>query len=290
MDIYMNRARNLIITPDGLEKTVYSIHEENVSNLLKFSILELFSLKHVPSPKFKKFQSSINSPINIIKHKSNINLQTSLIISMNDIVFNCKTQKSSKLHKSLSWQPLCEDIIEMNIKHNIIQNLNFSVFAVRNIIDDKHYYFADIHTINNIKQLLFIISCFLEENEIKKSFGKLSNKILNNHNIDEILDTLNEKIFLKENMFFLLTCVSEYKQPDVLMACLLKNKLLPKLWISGQVFYKEFSESVSFSASSQLVIDLIINTYDKYILYFNLDNNLNKNKRLVKNNKKCVKI
>lgn len=280
----MNRERHLIITPDGLEKTVYSIYEQDLSHLLRITLLEIFALKDIQSPKIKNFQSVINSPIKIIKNKSNLKLQTSVIVSMNEIIFECKTQMPCDLHAQSFWKPLCEDMIEMNIQHSSLPGVSFSVFAIKNIINNKHYYFADIKTLSKIQQLTFMLSCFLEENYIKKSFTQVYKKIMNNSEVQEIIDLLKEYNFLKENKLFLMTCISEYKQPDVLLASLLTNKILPKLWISGALFFNEFSDSIT--TSSNYIKESIINTYDKYLLYVSLNNNLVS----CQNKVKCVKI
>lgn len=280
----MDRERHLIITPDGTEKTVYSVCDQGLSNLLRITLLEIFSLKDIQSPKIKKFQSAINSPIKIIKNKSNNTLQTSVIVSMNEILFECKTQMPCDLHKQSSWKPLCEDMIEMNIVHSSFQNFNFSVFAIKNLIDNKHYYFTDIKTITKIKELSFIISCFLEENYIKKSFTKIYKKVMSNDSTIDILESVEKFNFLKENMLFLMTCISEYQQPDMLLASFLKNKILPNTWLSGDLFFKEFSESIN--TSSDYIKESIIHTYDKYLLYLNLNNNLVS----CKNKTKCVKL
>ena len=149
----MKRERNLIITPDGLEKTVYSIQEKELNNLLQSTLLSIFSLREVHSPKIKKYQSAINSPIKIIKSKSNLNLQTSVVVAMNDIIFECKTQMPCDLHRELSWKPLCEDMIELNIKHNLLSDFNFNVFAIKNAINNKHHYFI-FHYISPILILI----------------------------------------------------------------------------------------------------------------------------------------
>lgn len=279
----MNRDRHLIITPDGLEKTVYSIYEQDLSNLLRITLLEIFSLKDIQSPKIKKFQSAINSPIKIIKNKSNLKLQTSVEVLMNDILFECKTQMPCDLHQQSSWKPLCEDMLELNIKHKHLQDIHLSIFAIKNIIDNKHYYFADIKTIQKIKQLSFMISCFLEENHLKKSFTQIYKKIMNNNEVDDILEALENKKFLTENQLFLMTCISEYKQPDLLLASFLQNEILPKSWLCGESFFKEFSNSIT--TSSEYIKEMMINTYDKFLLYVNLNNNLTCQKKA-----KCVKI
>lgn len=280
----MKRERHLVITPDGLEKTVYSIYEQDLSNLLRITLLELFALKDIQSPKIHKFQSAINSPIKIIKHKSNLTLQTSVVVSMNEIIFSCKTQMPCDLHKQSSWKPLCEDMIELNIAHSSLTDFNFSVFAIKNLIDNKHYYFTDIKTIHKMKQLSFMISCFLEENYIKKSFTQVYKKIMNNNNISDILELLEKYDFLKDNQLFLMTCISEYKHPDLLLASLLNHKLLPKLWSSGLTFFQEFSDSLTTSSDS--LKEMIINTYDKYLLFVQLKDQLVP----CQNKVKCVKI
>lgn len=280
----MNRERHLIITPDGLEKTVYSIDEQDLSHLLRITLLELFSLKDIQSPKVKNFQSAINSPIKILKNKSNLKLQTSIVVSMNEVVFECKTQMPCDLHQQSLWKPLCEDMIQLNIKHSILNDFNFSVFAIKNIVDNKHYYFADMTTLSKVKQLSFMISCFLEENNIKKSFTQVYKKIMNNNQVPDILEYLEKNQFLKDNKLFLMTCISEYKQPEILLASLLQNKILPKLWISGDLFFKEFAQSIT--TSSETIKDLIIHTYDKYLLFVNLNTNLG----ACQNKTKCVKI
>lgn len=280
----MNRERHLIITPDGLEKTVYSIYEQDLSNLLRITLLEIFALKDIQSPKIQKFQSAINSPIKIIKNKSNRTLQTSVIFSMNEIVFECKTQMPCDLHQQSSWKPLCEDMIEMNIVHSSFQDFNFSVFAIKNVIDNKHYYFTDMKTLTKIKQLSFMISCFLEENYIKKSFTQVYKKVMSNNPAADILESVEKFNFLKDNKLFLMTCISEYQHPDVLLASFLQNKILPKIWLSGELFFKEFAESIT--TSSDYIKESIINTYDKYLLYVNLNNNL----VTCQNKTKCVKI
>lgn len=280
----MNRERHLIITPDGLEKTVYSIYEQDLSNLLRITLLELFTLKDIQSPKVKKFQSAINSPIKILKNKSNLKLQTSVIVSMNEVVFECKTQMPCDLYQQSSWKPLCEDMIELNIKHSVLNDFNFSVFAIKNIVDNKHYYFVDITTLGKIKNLSFMISCFLEENHIKKSFTQVYKKVMNNNQVAEILETLEKNKFLKDNKLFLMTCISEYKQPELLLASFLQNKILPKVWNSGELFFKEFAHSINTSSDS--IKELIVHTYDKYLLYVNLNQNLTS----CQNKTKCVKI
>lgn len=279
----MNRERHLIITPDGLEKTVYSINEQDLNNLLRITLLEIFSLKDIQSPKVKKFQSAMNSPIKIIKNKNNFKLQTSVEVSMNDILFECKTQMPFDLHLQSSWKPLCEDMIELNIKHKHLQDMKLSVFAIKNIIDNKHYYFTDIKTIQKIKQLSFLLSCFLEENHLKKSFTQIYKKIMGNSEVEDILNALKDKKFLIQNQLFLMTCISEYKQPDILLACFLQNEVLPKNWNCGESFFQEFSNSIT--TSSEYIKEMIINTYDKFLLYVSLNNTLT-----CQNKSKCVKI
>lgn len=279
----MTRDRHLIITPDGIEKTVYSVCEQDLSNLLRITLLEIFSLKDIQSPKIQHFQSVINSPIKIIKSKSNLKLQTSLIVSMNDIVFECKTQMPCDLHQQSLWKPLCEDMIQLNIAHKSLKDLNFSIFAIKNIVNNKHYYFTDMFTLQKIKQLSFMLSCFLEENYIKKSFTQVYKKIMSNSCVEDIIDIIENKNFLKENKLFLMTCISEYKQPSMLLAAFLQKKILPKNWCSGEEFFKEFSDSLT--TSSEYIKETIINTYNKFLLYVNLNNNLTCQKKT-----KCVKI
>jgi hypothetical protein len=279
----MSLDKHLIITSEGLEKTVYSIYNHNLNNLLKITFLEIFLLKDIQSPKVQKFQSVINSPIKILKNKSNLKLQTSVIVSINEFIFECKTQIPCNLHNQSLWNPLCEDIIELNIKHKILDNINLSVFAIKNLIDNKHYYFADIKTIQKIKQLFFILSYFLEENHIKKSFTTIYKKIINNTSIEDILESFKNKQYLLDNHLFLITCISEYKQPDILLASFLQNKILPQHWTSGESFFKEFSNYIAIP--SEHIKETIINTYDKFLLYMKLNNNLT-----CQNKVKCAKI
>ena len=68
----MKRDRLLIITPDGSEKTVYALKDEEneLHNLLRISLLELFSIKDIQSPKLQNLQNTIKSPIKILKNKA----------------------------------------------------------------------------------------------------------------------------------------------------------------------------------------------------------------------------
>lgn len=265
----MKRDRHLIITPNGLEKTVYSIYEQDLSHLLRITLLEIFSLKDIQSPKIRNFQSAVNSPIKIIKNKSNLHLQTSVEVLMNDILFECKTQMPCDLHKQSSWKPLCEDMLELNIQHQSLSEISLSVFAIKNAINNKHYYFADFKTIQKIKQLFFMLSCFLEENSLKKSFTHIYKKIMNDHDVDDILNSLKDKDCLTSNKVFLMTCISQYKQPNLLLASFLHNNILPKHWISGETFFEEFSNSIT--TSPEQIKDMMIHTYDKFLLYVNLN-------------------
>ena len=64
----------------------------------------------------------------------------------------------------------------------------------------------------------------------------------------------------------------------------LQNKILPKVWNSGELFFKEFAHSINTSSDS--IKELIVHTYDKYLLYVNLNQNLTS----CQNKTKCVKI
>lgn len=282
----MKRERLLIITPDGLEKTVYALKEEEneLNNLLRISLLELFSIKDIQSPKLQNIQNTLNSPIKILKSKNNFQLQTSMIISMNEMIFECKTQMPHDLHKLNSWKPLCEDVIELNISHSTLSNYNFSVFAIKNIITNKHHYFIDLPTVKKIKYLTFILSFFLEENYLKKSFTKVYKKVMNNSPVSDILEQLESFSFLKSNECFLMNCVAEYKQPELLLTSFLQSDLLSKKWNCGDDFFKQFSSSIN--TSSDYIKESIVQTYNKFLLYINLNNNLNS----CQNKQKCAKI
>lgn len=282
----MKRERLLIITPDGSEKTVYALKEEEneLNNLLKISLLEFFSIKDIQSPKLQNLQNTIKSPIKILKNKNNFQLQTSMIISMNEMIFECKTQMPQDLHKLNSWKPLCEDMIELNISHSILPNYHFSVFAIKNIITNKHHYFIDLQTVKKIKDLSFILSCFLEENYLKKSFTNVYKKVMNNSPVSDILEQLEHFNFLKSHECFLMNCVAEYKQPELLLTSFLQSNLLSKKWNCGNDFFKQFSSSIN--TSSDYIKESIIQTYNKFLLYVNLNNNLNS----CQNKQKCAKI
>lgn len=74
----MKRERLLIITPDGSEKTVYALKEEEneLNNLLKISLLEFFSIKDIQSPKLQNSHKTLlNHPLKFLKIKT---------------IFNCK--------------------------------------------------------------------------------------------------------------------------------------------------------------------------------------------------------
>jgi hypothetical protein len=282
----MERERLLIITPDGAEKTVYALldEESELTNLLRIFLLELFSIKDIQSPKLQNLQNTIKSPIKILKNKNNFQLQTSMIISMNEIIFECKTQMPHDLYKLNLWKPLCEDLIELNISHSILPNYKFSVFAIKNIITNKHNYFIDLSTMNKLKDLFFMLSCFLEENYLKKSFTKVYKKVMNNSPVNDILEQLESLSFLKTNESFLMNCVAEYKQPELLLTSLLQSNILDKKWNCGNDLFKQFSSSIN--PSSDYIKDSIIQTYNKFLLYVNLNNNLNS----CQNKQKCSKI
>ena len=165
---------------------------------------------------------------------------------MNELTFECKTQMPSDLHEQCIWKPLCEDLIELNISHQIINSYKFSIFAVKNSCDSKHYFFIDLNTLRKVKQLTILLTCFLEENFINKSFTQVYKKIMNNGSIDDIIETLNKNETLKHNHLFIMTCIAESQQPENLLISFLNNNIIDKLWNSGDLFFKYFEETIIF--------------------------------------------
>lgn len=281
----------IILTTDCEERTVYQVDQDKLKTLFKVLFIELSSYVDLQIPEFIGLYKMINSPIKVLKNKNNTKIKTSVKVSMDNLIYECLMQRPEDIHKARAWHVMCEDFMQLNITNPHTQQI-FTLYAIKDdpaqnnpVATDlllspacSFSFFVNAYTLEHIEEACEQIELFLNANKIRSNYSTIYKKIVQKKDFTAFKEALEEsplKTDMLNNDHFLFTCLYNYQNPEYFFSNMLCHKIIKPRWANGSEFINFFL--TYFDKTPQELQQILRNSYDKHILYQNLNKNLKKN-------------